>query len=173
MSTSTYGAIGQGDLVTDAGSGGDEVEVVLALEALLNDLEMQQTEEAAAEAEAEGDGGFGFEGEGRVVEAEFFEGVAEHGVLVRVDGVETGEDHALDVFEAGERFGAGVFDRGDGVADFGVGYVLDRRDEEADFACGELGDFDWLGGHDAHALDVEDLAVGHDLDLHALGVACR
>ena len=64
LSTSMHGAVGQGDLVADAGRGGDEVEVVLALEALLNDLEMQQTEEAAAEAEAERDGGFGFEGEG-------------------------------------------------------------------------------------------------------------
>ena len=104
------GAIGERDLVTHAGRGGDEVEVVLALEPLLNDFEMQQAEEAAAEAEAEGDGGLGLEGEGRVVEAEFFEGIAEHGVFVRVDGVEAGEDHALDVFEAGERFGAGVFD---------------------------------------------------------------
>ena len=29
-------------------------------------------------------------------------------------------------------------------------------------------DFDGLRSHDAHALDVEDFAVGHDLDLHAL-----
>ena len=56
-------AVGEGDLVTHAGRGGDEVEVVLALEALLNDFEMEQAEEAAAEAEAEGDGGLGFEGE--------------------------------------------------------------------------------------------------------------
>ena len=62
----------------------------------------------------------------------------------------------------------GSLDVGDGVADLGVGYVLDRRDEEANFACGELGECDRLWGHDAHALDVEDLAVGHDLDLHAL-----
>ena len=133
-------AVGQGDLVAHAGSGGDEVEVVLALEPLLNDLEMEQAEEAAAEAEAERDGGLGLEGEGRVVEAKLFERVAQHGVLVRVDGVEAGEDHALDVFEAGQRFGAGIFDRGDGVADLGVGYVLDGRDEEADFARGEFGE---------------------------------
>src|SRR5277367_3776691 len=87
---------------------------------------------------------------------------------MRVDSVETGEDHALDVFEAGERFGAGVFYRCDGVADFGVGYVLDRRDEEADLTCSELGKCDRLWGHDTHALDVENLAVGHDFDLHTL-----
>src|ERR1700731_2816754 len=48
---------GERDLVADAGRGGDEIEVVLALEALLNNFEMEQTEEAATEAEAEGYGG--------------------------------------------------------------------------------------------------------------------
>ena len=116
---------------------------------------MEQAEEAAAEAEAEGDGGFGLEGEAGVVEAKLFEGVAEHGVLVRVDGVEAGEDHGLDVFEAGKGSAQGASIVGDGVADFGVGYVLDGGNEEADFAGGELGDRDGLGGHDAHGLDVE------------------
>ena len=37
--------------------------------------------------------------------------------------------------------------------------VLDRRDEEADFARGELGDFDGLGGEHAHGFHVEDAAV--------------
>ena len=47
-----FTAIGKGDLVTHAGGSGDEVEVVLALEALLNDLEVKQAKKAAAEAEA-------------------------------------------------------------------------------------------------------------------------
>ena len=76
-------------------------------------------------------------------------------MLVRVDGVEAGEDHALDVFEAGQRFGAGALDVGDGVADLGVGDVLDGGDKEADFAGGELRELDGLGRHHAHALDVE------------------
>ena len=74
----------------------------------------------------------------------------------------------LDVFEAGEGLGAGAFDVGDGVADLGVGYVLDGGDEEADFAGGELEDLDGLGGHDAHGVDFEAAVVGHDFDLHAL-----
>ena len=70
-------AVGLGDLVAHAGRGGDEVEVELALQALLNDFHVEQAEEAAAEAEAEGDGAFGLEEKGRVVEAKFFEGVAQ------------------------------------------------------------------------------------------------
>ncbi len=71
LSTSMMDAVGEVDFVADAGRGGDEVEVELALEALLNDLHVQQAEEAAAEAEAEGDGAFRLEEEGRVVEASF------------------------------------------------------------------------------------------------------
>ena len=56
-------AVGQRDLVAHAGSGGDEVEVVFAFEALLNDFHVEQAEESAAEAEAERDGGFRLEEE--------------------------------------------------------------------------------------------------------------
>ena len=56
-------AVGRGDFVADAGRGGDEVEVVFALETLLNDLHVQQAEEAAAEAEAESGGAFRLEEE--------------------------------------------------------------------------------------------------------------
>jgi hypothetical protein len=41
------------DLVDDRGGGRDQVEVELAAEALLDDLQVQQAEEAAAEAEAQ------------------------------------------------------------------------------------------------------------------------
>jgi hypothetical protein len=48
--------------------GGDEVEVELALQPLLDDLEMQQAEEPAAEAEAQRRAGLGLEMERGVVE---------------------------------------------------------------------------------------------------------
>ncbi len=143
-------AVGQRDLVAHARRGGDEVEVVLALQALLNDLQVQQAEEAAAEAEAQRDRGLGLEGEASVVEPQLFERIAQQRMLVRVDCVEAGEDHALDVFKARQRFGAGPFDVGDRVADLRVCDVLDRRDEEANLACGQLLDLNGLRRHHAH-----------------------
>ena len=71
-------AVGLGDLVAHAGGGGDEVEIEFALEALLDDLHVEQAEEAAAEAEAESDGAFRLEEEGGIVEAQLLESVAEH-----------------------------------------------------------------------------------------------
>ena len=165
------GAVGEVDLVADAGRGGDEVEVELALQALLNDFHVQQAEEAAAEAEAEGDGAFRLEEEGGVVELEFFERVAKQGVLVGIDGVDAGEDHGLDFFKAGQGVGGGARVFGDGVADAGVRDVFDGGDEEADFAGGKLLDLDGLGSEDAHGLDVEDFAVPHEADPHAFAHA--
>ena len=52
--TSTIGAVGQVGPVLDARGGGDERQVELPLQALADDLHVEQPEEAAAEAEAEG-----------------------------------------------------------------------------------------------------------------------
>src|SRR5579863_555867 len=50
-------------LVADAGSGGDQRKVELALQTLLNDLHVEQAEKSAAKAEAQGDGAFRLEEE--------------------------------------------------------------------------------------------------------------
>src|SRR5271165_1379953 len=162
------GTIGQRDLVAHAGRGGDEVKLVLPLQPLLDDLHVQQPEEAAAKAEAKRSGALRLEEEGRIVEAQLLEGVAQQRVLVRVDGIETREDHRLDVLKArklGRRRARLI---GDGVADLGVGDILDVRYQEADFASGEFLDLDRFGRQHAHRLDVEGLAVRHEPDLHAL-----
>ena len=159
------------NFVADAGRRGDEVEVELALQPLLDDLHVQQAEKAAPESEAERDRAFRLEEEGGVVELEFFQSIAQQGVLVRIDGIDAGEDHRLDLFKAGQGVGGGARVLGDGVADARVGDVLDGGDEEADFAGGELLDLDGLGGEHAHRLDVEDLVVPHEANLHALAHA--
>jgi len=65
------------DAIDDRWRGGDQVEVVFAAQPLLNDLEVQQAEEAAAEAEAQRGGAFGLEGEARIVEAQARDALAQ------------------------------------------------------------------------------------------------
>ena len=60
-------AVGLVDLVDDARQRRDEVEVELALQALLDDLHVQHPEEAAAETEAERHGGLRLERERCIV----------------------------------------------------------------------------------------------------------
>ena len=78
-------AADQRHLVADVRGGGEQLEVVLALEPLADDVHVEEAEESAAEAEAERIGGLGLIRERRVVESEAVERVAEVLVVVGVD----------------------------------------------------------------------------------------
>ena len=131
-------ARGGGDAVRDVGHGGDDVHVELAVETLLDDLHVQQSEESAAEAEAERQRALRFEGQRGVVELQLFERGAQILVLVGYDGIDACEDHGLDVLEAGDRLAAGARHRRDGIADLHLGRVLDARTDVAHVARADL-----------------------------------
>src|SRR5262245_55199136 len=67
--------------VGDGGRGRDEREAELALETLLDDLQMEEPEETTAEAEPEGERRLGLVGEGGVVQAELLDRVPQGVVL--------------------------------------------------------------------------------------------
>src|SRR5271168_2658363 len=75
-------AIGHGDEITHARRSGDEVELIFALQALLNDFHVQEAEKAAAKAEAQRDRTLGLEEERRIVETKFFKRIAQQRVLM-------------------------------------------------------------------------------------------
>src|SRR5262249_39017983 len=74
-------AVRAGNPVTHAGTGGNQREVEFALEPLLNDLTVQQTEEAAAKAEAQRRRGLRLEGESCVVELQLLKRLAQIRIL--------------------------------------------------------------------------------------------
>ena len=125
------------DFVDHARSGGDEIEVEFAFEALFDDLHMKKTEKTATEAEAERHRRFGLEEKRRVVETKFVERVAEIAVAGAVGGVNTRVDHRLNGFETGERRRAGIGGKRDRIANAGVADALDRGGQIADLAGGE------------------------------------
>ena len=96
-------AVGQLDLVDDRRRGRDQVEVELARQPLLDDLQMQEAEEAAAEAEAERGGGLRLVAEGGVVEAELADRGAQVLEIGGVDREDAAEDHRHRRAEAGQR----------------------------------------------------------------------
>src|SRR5690606_11749822 len=85
LRTSGLGGVAKPDAVDHARRGGDQVEVELAREPLLDDLEVQQAEEAAAEPEAERGRALHLETEAGVVEAQAGDGLAQ---LLEVGGVD-------------------------------------------------------------------------------------
>ena len=102
LCSSIVRAVGQMDAIDDAGRGGDQVEIELALQPLLDDLEMQQAEEAAAEAEAQGGRGLRLEMEARIVEAQLGQALAQ---LLEIRGVgrkQAAEDDRHAGLEAGQ-----------------------------------------------------------------------
>src|SRR5271169_2375869 len=78
---------------------------------------------------------------------------------MRVDGVESGEDHGLDLFKAGERVESGIGVVGNGVANFHVGNSFDISDEESDFARLQFVNFHRLGRKHTESFGVEGGAV--------------
>src|ERR1035437_2575829 len=74
-------AIDQDDLVLDRGRRRDQLLAELTLEPLLDDLHVEQAEEAAAEAEAQSDGALGLEREAGIVEVQLLHGVAQVWVI--------------------------------------------------------------------------------------------
>ena len=124
-------AVGLVDVVDDGGQGGDQVQVKLPLQALLNDLHMEHPKEAAAEAKAQGHGRFRLKAQRGVVEAELLESVPQVRVLGAVLGVDAAVDHGLHrpVARQGLRGGGGGVR--DGVAHPGVRHGLDAGREVA------------------------------------------
>jgi hypothetical protein len=82
-------------LIDDIGVGGDERDIELALDALADDVEMQQAHEAQAEAEAQRLGGLTLEVERRIRQVELLDGGLEAGVISGIDRVEAGEHHRV------------------------------------------------------------------------------
>ena len=100
-----HGAVGLQHFVDHGRRGGDQVEVVLALQALLHDLHVQHAEEAAAEAEAHRLGAFRLEVQRGVVELELVQRLAQRRVVLGIDREQAGEHARLHLLEAGQRLG--------------------------------------------------------------------
>ena len=168
-------AVGQDDLVGDGRRRLDHVEVVLALEALLHDLHVEQAEEAAAEAEAERLAGHGLEVERGVRERERRQAFAQALEVAGVRREEVRVHHVDRRAVAGEHLHLRPLVDRHRVADAHVAEVLDVRDEVADLAGPELAaarhlgreaaDLDrlvgLLGAHHVDELALADRAVDH------------
>ena len=118
-------ALRRGDAVRHVGHGRDDVHVEFAVEALLNDLHVEQSEETAAESESQRQRTLRLECQRRVVQLEFLQRRAQVFVLVGFDGIDAREDHRLHVLESGDRFPCGVRHRRNRVADLHVRRGLD------------------------------------------------
>ena len=96
------------DVIVHRRARGNEVQVELALQALLDDLHVQQAQEAHAETKAERHRGLGLPHQRRVVDMQLIESVAQILVILVVDREQTRVDHGLSLAVTGKRLGAGI-----------------------------------------------------------------
>ena len=108
-------------LVDDARVRGDDLDVVLAADALLDDFHVQQAEEAAAETEAERERAFRGINERRVVEPQAAEGGLELFVVVGLERIEAAEHHRAHFLVARQHLRRRLARERDGVAGLDVG----------------------------------------------------
>ena len=124
-------AVALHDLIDHGRRRGDEVHVELALEALLHDLHVQETEKTAAEAETERLRHFGLVLQRRIVELELLERFAQRVVLIGFDGIQAREHLRLHLFEARKRRLCGTRRKRHRIADLRRRELFDARDDEA------------------------------------------
>ena len=143
-------AVRELDVVLDRRRRRDEVEVELALEALLDDLHVEQAEEPAAEPEPERDRALRLEREARVVEVQLLERLAQQRVVLAADRVDARRTRGS--WPPGSRAAArsaGRAWRRERVADLRLADVLEPGRDVADLAGDELLDRDELRPEDA------------------------
>ena len=146
-------AIGLVHVIVHRGARGNEVKIELALQALLDDLHMQQAQEAHAEAKAERHRGLGLPHQRRVVDVQLIERVTQVLVVLVIDREQARIDHGLGLAVARKRLGAGIRRPREGIAHaHGLG-VLQARDHVAHLADRQRIDRSLGGTLDAHAID--------------------
>ena len=159
-------AVGLVDVINDRRRGGDELQVVLTLEAFLHDVHVKQSQKAAAETEAQCLRGFRHVLERRIIQLQLFKSHFQVVIVLALDRVETAENHRECLAVARQCFaGAALFGR-DGIPYLAVGDILDAGCHVADRAAGE--DVAGLreGREIADFRHGVDLAGGHHADIH-------
>ncbi len=109
-------SVGEQHLVDDGRRAGDQIQAVLALQSLLHDIHVQQSQESAAKTKPQRGRHFRLEMQRRIVELELLQRVAELFVVVGTDRKQAGENPRLHLLEAGERLFRGIVFQRDGVA---------------------------------------------------------
>ena len=146
-------AVCQCDTVNNRRRCGNQIQVVLPFQTLLDDLHVEQSQESAAETKAQRNGGLRFKGKGRIVQLQFFQRIPEITVLCAVCRIDTGEYHRVDLAVTRQRLCTGTVSVCNRIAHTGVSDALD--------GCGKIADF----AGTQHAL-IHQRVGGHIASLH-------
>ena len=160
------GTVAEREPIDHAGVGGDDVHVVFAAQAFLDNLQVEQTEKTAAKAKAQGNRSLRLVDERRVVQLEFGHVGLEMLVIGGVDRVNAAEHHRMNLLKSRQRRGNDPR-VGDGVAHLDVFRTFDVGGDVAGFTHFELLARVRFGIEAADFLDFDGPTGMEQLDLHA------
>ena len=152
------------DVIDNRRRGGDQVDVILALDPVADHLEVQQAKETTAETETQGRGCFHLEAERRVVQRQLFNTVAQVFELGGVHWEQTTEHHGLRWLKARQRGLGALFLVRDCIPDACVADLLDRCGQKPDLAGVEAVDLGHGGTENADTVNVVHRPVLHHAD---------
>ena len=135
--------------VRHVGHGGDDVHVELAVETLLHDFHVQQTQESASESESQCYRRLWLERERRVVELQFLKRRAQILIFARLYGVDSSKHHWFHLLESGDGFLARTCNMCYGIANLYLGGVFYSADDISHLASLEV--LTWNHVHLQHA----------------------
>ena len=153
------------DLIDHRRRSGDQIQVVLALQAFLDDLHMEHAQKAASKPESQGGGCLGLEMQRRIIQTQFLQGIAQVLVIVAADRIKTREHPRLDLFESGQACGAGAIGQGHRVPHRGAIDFLDAGNQETHLAGLQTRSIKGLGRKNTHAGTGVAAARRHHHDL--------
>ncbi len=110
----------------------DQIEIVFPLKPFLDDIHMQQAQEAAAESEAESLRGLRFILQAGIVELKLVERIMKVLELGRIARIQAAVDHRIQFLVAGKRLVCRIVCGSDGIADPDIMDVLDRSRKPPD-----------------------------------------
>ena len=148
--------------------GGEQVQVELAFQALLDHFHMQQAQKAHTEAEAKRMGLLGFPDERRVVERQLLERLFERLVLIGIDGDQARVDHGLGLTITRQGLVDAALGQRERIAHLNLGKVLQAGDQVTDLAHAELRQRLLGRMTRSHLFGQDNLAAGHELEFLAL-----
>ena len=148
--------------------GGNQIQIVLALQALLDDLHVQHAEETDTEAKTQCLGAFRLELQRSIVQRQLLQRLAKILEIIRTDRKQAGINLRLDLLEPRQRIDIRGIGQGQGIAHRRTMNVLDTGDNEAYFTGLQVNSFGMLGVEHADAVDQMGLAGRLDQHLVTL-----
>ena len=160
--------IGANHLINNVGRSSNQRQIIFALQTLLDNIHMQQSQKAAAEAKAQGRGCFRLEHQGSIVQLQLFQSITQIIVIVIFHRIQTAVHHGGGLAIAGESTLRRTISVRNSVAYTGIPYIFNAGRKEANLALLQRLHINKAGLKVTHLGNLKFSTGSHHANFHAL-----